>query len=186
MINSSAKGTTDILDDILTWAMTQTGVILAHKKTIILKEAVDAVVESLAGMCNEKNIRIIVEVDTAAKVYTDSDMLSTILRNLLSNAIKYSYKDSYINIHSFHKNGKTLVSIEDHGIGMTEESKEKLFKIDSKMSVRGTGGESGNGLGLITVYEFLKKMDEDITVETAPGKGSTFTFTLTDAGSCTS
>lgn len=186
MINSSAKGTTDILDDILTWAMTQTGVILAHKKTIILKEAVDAVVESLAGMCNEKNIRIIVEVDTAAKVYTDSDMLSTILRNLLSNAIKYSYKDSYINIHSFHKNGKTLVSIEDHGIGMTKESKEKLFKIDSKMSVRGTGGESGNGLGLITVYEFLKKMDEEIAVESTPGEGSIFTFTLTDARSFTS
>lgn len=184
MINSSAKGTTDILDDILTWAMTQTGVMVAQKKTIMLKEAVDAVVESLGGMCDGKNVRIIVEADPTLKVYADPDMLSTILRNLLSNAIKYSYKDSCINIHSDYKNGKALVCIEDHGIGMTTETKEKLFKIDTKMSVRGTGGENGNGLGLITVNEFLKKMDEEITVESTPGKGSTFTFTLTEAGSC--
>ncbi|MGM9747450.1 MAG: ATP-binding protein, partial [Candidatus Cryptobacteroides sp.] len=44
--------------------------------------------------------------------------------------------------------------------------------------VKGTDGERGSGLGLITVSEFLKKMDEEITVESTPGKGSTFSFTL--------
>ncbi len=178
MINSSARRTMTILEDILNWAMSESGLLVAHKQPLVLKDAVDPVVESIEGICAGKNVRIMVEVDPKIKVSADPDMLSTILRNLLSNAIKYSYKDSCVKVSSIVREGKAVVSITDYGIGMTEEIKEKLFRIDAKLSVKGTDGERGSGLGLITVYEFLKKMDEEITVESTPGKGSTFSFTL--------
>ena len=178
MINSSARRTMTILEDILNWAMSESGLLVAHKQPLVLKDAVDPVVESIEGICAGKNVRIMVEVDPKIKVSADPDMLSTILRNLLSNAIKYSYRDSCVKVSSIVRERKAVVSITDYGIGMTEEIKEKLFRIDAKLSVKGTDGERGSGLGLITVYEFLKKMDEEITVESTPGKGSTFSFTL--------
>ncbi|MGM9736586.1 MAG: two-component regulator propeller domain-containing protein [Candidatus Cryptobacteroides sp.] len=178
IINSSAKGTSEILDDILTWAMSESGVIVAQKKTVVLKDAADAAAENLAAMCGQKNVRIVVEVAPSVKVSADLDMLSTILRNLLANAVKYSQNDSCVRVGAEYKDGKAFVSVTDTGVGMTPEIMEKLFRIDAKISVRGTSGEQGHGLGLITVHEFLKKMGEDITVESAPGRGSKFSFTL--------
>lgn len=178
IINYSARGTSGILDDILTWAMTESGLIVVQKKDIVLKEAADAAAESLSGMCESKDVRIEVEVDPALKVSADEYMLSTILRNLLSNAIKYSYDGSVVKVGAICKDGKALVSVTDRGTGMKPEVRESLFRIDTKVSVKGTSGERGHGLGLITVQEFLKKMGEEITIESAPGKGSTFSFTL--------
>lgn len=178
IINHSAKGTSGILDDILTWAMTESGLIVAQKKTIDLKDAVYAAAESLSGMCESKDVRIEVEVNPALKVSADEYMLSTILRNLLSNAIKYSYNGSVVKVSASCKDRKALVSVTDRGAGMKPEIRDSLFRIDTKVSVKGTSGERGHGLGLITVNDFLKKMGEEITIESIPGEGSTFSFTL--------
>ena len=71
--------------------------------------------------------------------------------------------------------------MEDTGVGMTEEEKEKLFKVDQNFSKRGTQDEEGTGLGLILCKEFVEKHKEQIWVESEKGKGSQFCFTLPTA-----
>jgi signal transduction histidine kinase len=68
--------------------------------------------------------------------------------------------------------------VKDNGIGMNPETLKKLFTITEKVSVTGTAGESGTGLGLILCKEFVEKNNGKIRAESEPGKGSRFVFTL--------
>ena len=70
------------------------------------------------------------------------------------------------------------VSIVDEGIGISPEQMKKLFRIDEKFKSTGTAGEKGTGLGLIIVREFVEKNGGEISVKSAPGKGSVFSFTI--------
>jgi signal transduction histidine kinase len=68
--------------------------------------------------------------------------------------------------------------VEDNGVGIREQDIEKLFRIDAKVYSKGTAEESGTGLGLILCKEFVEKNSGTIRVESKPGKGSQFIFTL--------
>jgi len=105
-------------------------------------------------------------------------MLSTILRNIISNSIKFTPENGSISIEtSLHKSHVTFV-IKDTGIGMDRETVNKLFKVDEKVSMPGTNMETGSGLGLLLCKEFVDKHCGSITVDSIPGKGSTFVIKL--------
>ena len=70
------------------------------------------------------------------------------------------------------------VSVSDTGVGMSAEQIDKLFRLDSARSRKGTAGEQGSGLGLIVCRELLEKHGSDLHVESEEGKGSTFRFQL--------
>jgi two-component system sensor histidine kinase/response regulator len=70
------------------------------------------------------------------------------------------------------------ISVEDTGVGMTEEIMSKLFKIDEHVTTRGTEKEKGTGIGLILCKEFIEKHGGKIWVESKEGNGSKFKFTL--------
>ena len=71
------------------------------------------------------------------------------------------------------------VSVSDNGVGMKPETIGKLFKIDTvSKSATGTAGESGTGLGLLLCMEFIKKHSGNMKVESEPGSGSTFSFSI--------
>jgi signal transduction histidine kinase len=105
-------------------------------------------------------------------------MITTVIRNLVSNAVKYTNQDGRVLIKSKLSGAYLEVSIEDNGIGMSEEVKNKLFKLASAVSMPGTNNENGTGLGLILCREFVEKHGGNIGVESTPGKGSRFFFTL--------
>ena len=69
----------------------------------------------------------------------------------------------------------------DEGIGIPEEYMGKLFRIDEKFKSTGTAGENGTGLGLIICREFVEKNGGEITVQSKPGQGTTFSFTIPTA-----
>ena len=71
-----------------------------------------------------------------------------------------------------------IVSIKDHGVGMTQEQIDQLFKIDQGYSTLGTNNEKGTGLGLILCQEFIQKNKGEIWVESTEKVGSTFKFSL--------
>lgn len=178
VMNRAASDTADLLDDMLNWALAESGITVANKRNLVLKDAVDDAVRSLGGIFEKKNIRIENQVENDLSVMADKDMLAVILRNLIANAVKYSFEGGLVTVTSGQMDGKAIVSITDQGIGMDSLTIDKLFRIDAKISVRGTGGETGKGFGLVTVREFLDKMGEEIKVESSSGKGSRFSFTL--------
>lgn len=112
------------------------------------------------------------------RAWADSNSVHTVLRNLLSNAIKFTSTDGTITVISQAMKDKVIVAVCDTGVGMSQEALEKIFKIDSVYTTKGTANELGTGLGLILVKEFIEKNKGTLSVESQEGKGSTFTFTL--------
>jgi signal transduction histidine kinase len=108
----------------------------------------------------------------------DKNMVKTILRNLISNAIKFTNKNGSVNAGASVTVNNVEISVCDSGIGMTEETMAKLFRLDANLSTHGTENEKGTGLGLILCREFVEKHGGKIWVESEPGKGSTFKFII--------
>lgn len=178
LIRDSSKGAAKLLDDILMWALTHSGVMVPRCRELVLRDAVDAVIFLHEAYSVKRGIAIVNAVDPSVKVFTDADMLSVILRNLVGNALKYSRPDGRVTISAVQCGHKVEVSVEDEGAGMTDEQLGKLFRLDAKLCTPGTDGKKGNGFGLICVHEFLEKLGEEIRVTSSPGAGSCFCFTV--------
>lgn len=178
IIDETSGQTKMLLDNLLLWELSQQEILLPNYKKTELSKVTDTVMQTCLLTANKKNIRLINRIPPGIWVLTDSNMLETILRNLTGNAIKYSYPDSQIEINSQQDNNKIVVMVTDHGIGISEENQSNLFRPENKLQTKGTSQEQGNGLGLIIVQELLSKMGETIQVNSSPGRGSIFTFTL--------
>ncbi|NJK86274.1 MAG: hypothetical protein HC906_10180 [Bacteroidales bacterium] len=104
------------------------------------------------------------------------------MRNLIANAIKFSHPESeiYINAQKEVNLGYEYIriSVIDKGIGISPEDLEKLFNPESHFSSYGTSNEKGSGLGLKICKEFIEINKGEISVESNPGEGSVFSFTL--------
>ncbi len=110
--------------------------------------------------------------------YGDRDMINSVVRNLMTNAVKFTDRGRKVEVRVDSIGGLLQVNIVDEGIGIPGEYINKLFKIDEKYKAIGTAGEKGTGLGLIICREFVEKNGGEISVQSIPGIGSTFSFTL--------
>jgi two-component system sensor histidine kinase/response regulator len=110
-------------------------------------------------------------------------MINTVLRNLLSNAVKYTCKNGNITVRISDKKHEIIVAVRDTGIGISKEKTETLFRIENSLSLPGTEKEQGTGLGLKLCKEFTEMMGGRIWVESEPGEGSEFYFTIPVSGS---
>jgi len=127
---------------------------------------------------NEKNLSIRVHIPPGLQVMADKNALMSILRNLISNAIKFTYPKGNIQIEAVPNKDTVQVQVIDSGKGIPQGDQNKLFKIDSNFSTKGTANEQGTGLGLILSKELVHKCGGDIWAESKVEKGSSFIFTL--------
>lgn len=174
-IHNSSEKTYKLLDNLLSWARTQTNNIPIKPVKFDMK----AVLDENISISNHKlkGIEIIKEYDSMM-VYADIDMVHTIIRNLISNAVKYTPRGGRIIIQGKQEETFVKVSVIDNGVGIPAQKLPVLFQIDKAFSTKGTEKESGTGLGLILCTEFVAKNNGDIAVESEEGKGSKFTVTL--------
>ncbi|MBV5334323.1 MAG: HAMP domain-containing histidine kinase, partial [Sulfuricurvum sp.] len=134
--------------------------------------------ELLNAPAQQKSISIYSEIPVNLSVFADKAMISTILRNLISNAIKFTETGGKIIISTEQVPNELVVSVLDNGVGIKKESIGKLFRIDENYSTLGTQNEKGTGLGLLLCKEFIDKHGGRIGVESEPGKGSRFFFSI--------
>ncbi|XDD48601.1 ATP-binding protein (plasmid) [Leptospira sp. WS39.C2] len=168
-----------LLENLLTWARSQTEEISFMPETISVYGMVETVISYVTFMIQNKEIQIQNSVDREVTAFADEKMLETILRNLISNAIKYSHIGGKVIIKSESNVNLVTISVEDFGTGISEEIRNNLFRIDSKQkSMPGTLGERGTALGLILCKEFIEKNGGNINVKSEVGVGSKFYFTL--------
>jgi signal transduction histidine kinase len=100
-----------------------------------------------------------------------------VVRNLLSNAAKYSHEGTKIKLQ-LSANGVARVAVSDEGIGINEEDQARLFSRFVRIETKSTEGIAGTGLGLWLSREIARMHDGDLTVESTPGRGSTFTLQI--------
>ncbi len=178
-IYKGAKHAFNLLENLLVWSRSQTNKIQINPTILNLSIVINNVIDYEANRAEEKKILILSKVKDSIQVYTDIDMLNTVIRNLISNAIKFSNISGEITITAIKLDKFVKISISDNGIGIKPEAIKKLFRIDnSNNSTKGTNGETGTGLGLILCKEFVEKNGGKIWAESEVNKGSTFSFTI--------
>ena len=178
ILNSSAKQTFQLLENLLDWAKMQQGSFPFEPEKILLNDIIKNEIEGLKNNSDQKKIMLVEDLTVDYYVIADEKMLSNIIRNLISNSIKFTSENGKININASLKDNQVEVSVSDTGIGIKKENIEKLFKIETNITTRGTENEKGSGLGLLLCKEFVEKHEGRIWVESKVGKGSIFYFTL--------
>lgn len=178
ILNSSAKNTLILLDNLLNWAKSQTGQLNYIPKKIFISNVILEIIALNKLHAETKKIYIVYSSSTEIEVYADENMLRTVLRNLISNAIKFTNIGGKIHIYTTLKQEHVEISIADNGIGINKEKSKMLFEIISNTTTVGTANENGSGLGLVLCKEFVNKNGGEIWVESEEGKGSDFKFTL--------
>ena len=178
IVNNSAKGAFNLLNDILLWTRSQSGAIPFKPKIFNLKSSIEEVTEFLKPNANTKNITINIDESDKTVVFADVDMLNTILRNLISNAIKFTDSGGIVNISSERTESDILVTISDNGIGIAPNILPRLFDTTKLYSTRGTANEKGTGFGLMLCKKFVEEHGGEIWAESELSKGSKFKFTL--------
>ena len=174
----SANNTFDLLEGLLQWARVKTGRIKYEPVELNLNRVLAKTKMLYNSIGTKKGISLTIDVDDRISVFADLNMLETILRNLISNAIKFSSSEDKIHISAKEENNFVKISVADTGIGMSKEITDKLFQVGFNVTTAGTENETGSGLGLILCKEFIDLNKGEISVESEPGKGSTFSFTL--------
>lgn len=167
-----------LLQNLLEWSKSQTGNLNFSPAVVEYQRVLDNSLSVLRSLADQKGIQIKTENDPDLKIFADPIMIETVLRNLINNAIKFTPPGGNIEVSAREADGQILISVADTGIGISQEETQNLFRIDSKVKRKGTENEDGSGLGLILCHEFVNKHNGRIWVESTPGKGSEFIFTI--------
>lgn len=180
IINDAARGTNILLQNLLDWARTQTGQLEVCKEKFNLTDIIEENIQLLSLSADKKGLKLSNNFDEQAIVYADKSMISTVIRNLISNAIKFT-SEGEITLMIYRDENHFQISVSDTGKGISPEIQEKIFKMDSSFTTKGTSQESGTGLGLLLCKEFVERNDGTIWVKSEIEKGSSFQFTVPKA-----
>ena len=180
-MKTSATNIYSLLENLLEWSRLRRGVMDFIPEKINLKKKIEECIAVLSESARKKVIEILISIPEVIDVLADSHMFDTVIRNLISNAIKFTPVGGKVTLTAGYIEDHTVeIKISDSGIGMTPELKDKLFLLNEKTSRKGTEGEPSTGLGLLLCKEFIEKHNGKIRVESEVGKGSTFSFTISN------
>jgi len=182
IIQHSAQNAMDLLLNLLEWSRTQTGRTEFNPEYVDSVSLINETVALLNDLAQQKSISIVKEIPHDAPVFADRYMISSVLRNLISNAIKFTHPGGQIIISARQEAKKLQIEVTDNGVGISETSQDKLFRIEESYSTLGTLNEKGTGLGLVLCKEFVEKHLGELWVESEEGKGSRFIFTIPKTG----
>ncbi|MBS1934212.1 MAG: HAMP domain-containing histidine kinase, partial [Bacteroidetes bacterium] len=127
----------------------------------------------LQSKADEKNQQLEMHVEEA-QAWVNRQKIWRVFSNLINNAIKFSYPGTVINITLEKKGPKILISIRDHGIGIPEDLKDKIFNVSEKATRHGTAGEQSYGLGLSICEKIIAEHKGKLWFESTEGEGSVF------------
>jgi signal transduction histidine kinase len=179
-ISKHVSDTSTLLENLLFWSKSQLQGEVINTSNFQLKESVQTQIQLLDKKARDKGISIMNKLSESIFVKADYEMISLVIRNLISNAIKFSNNKDQITIRAESQETKTIVCISDTGVGMNKETLDTLFELNVQ-SKQGTQQEKGTGLGLKLCKDFIEKNKGNIWVESHPGEGSKFYFTLINA-----
>lgn len=178
-LDKSLKNLFLLLENLLEWSRSQIGNMEFHPELFDLSDLLLQNQELLETQAKNKNIALQTRINGEnIQINAHKHSVNTVVRNLISNAIKFTAPGGKIQVNAMERESQVVVSISDTGVGMSKQILEKLFRLDTKHSTKGTADEKGTGLGLLLCKDFIEKNGGKIWVESEPGKGSVFYFTF--------
>jgi signal transduction histidine kinase len=169
-----------LINDILDLSKIEAGRVELHLETFRLKPMIEDVAKTIEPMATKNGNRVLIDCPAdLGTIHADQTRFRQSLLNLASNANKFTEKGTItIAVRQGQENGRDWITltVADTGIGMTPEQMGKLFQEFSQASSSTASKYGGTGLGLVISRRFCQMMGGDITVESEPGRGSTFTI----------
>ncbi|MBK6345923.1 MAG: PAS domain S-box protein [Bacteroidales bacterium] len=183
VIRSLSRNTFNLLEKLLQWSRLQTGRMEFNPVNLDFQDQVEPILNLLSANARGKSIELTGNIEKGLTISGDQNMIHAVIRNLTSNAIKFTPENGSVEITARSIPGNLAeIAVSDTGIGIDPCNIKKLFRVETQHSTKGTRGETGTGLGLILCKEFIERNGGSIRVESEPGKGSRFIFTLPLAG----
>lgn len=185
-IKSSGKTLLSLINDILDVSKIEAGKLEIIPVQYELSSVINDLVNMISVKARDKNIAFLLNIDSNIPhlLYGDEIRIKQCALNILSNAVKYTPSGSVtFNVSSTKVDNKDetklLFTITDTGIGIKEEDMEKLFMPFERMDEKRNRNIEGTGLGISIVQNLLNMMGTSLSVKSEYGKGSTFSFEIT-------
>ncbi|WP_420317028.1 ATP-binding protein [Ekhidna sp.] len=179
-ISDTTKKLNELLDNLLSWALLQNGMIPYDPQKVDIKQAVEITFDLMKPLAELKGVELQNQIQSESYVYADEKAVHTILRNLISNALKFTESGGAVVVDLEENENQARILINDSGTGISAEQLPEIFALENE-SKHGTQGEKGTGLGLILCKELVELNRGNISVESTLGEGSTFAFNLPKA-----
>ena len=180
IVLTETKRMASMVNDLLDLARIESGKSVLKLEVFDINELIRRILITFEARIYERKMDV--EIRFAQEqfyVEADSTQISQVIRNLIDNAIKYSPENSKLRIATYAMRKEAYISIQDFGQGIPEEDVPRVFDRFYKVEKAHTPSkQSGTGLGLSIVKRIIDQHGQKITLKSARGKGSTFTFTL--------
>jgi signal transduction histidine kinase len=178
-IVSECERLSRLVDGVLLFSKAEQGKKTYRLRQVEPSEIVGDAVRALEHPLEQQGFRLKVDVqESLPPVQAERDTLEQALLNLLSNAMKFSGDARDIELSAFRRNGDVVFQVRDYGIGIAQEEHSRIFEKFYRVPVRENQLIPGTGLGLALVAQIAKAHGGRVTVESASGKGSTFSIIL--------
>ena len=175
LTHRQTKKNFNLLEDLLSWAKAQQNMVVYNKNIIRCNDIIESVIDLLRFQAGNKGIHFnFSRQDDNAGMEADIKTVKTALRNILSNAIKFGPRNSTVDISVSRDNDFVTIHVTDHGSGMSPEKIEEIMTNDIITSGMGTEGETGTGMGLKLVREYIR------------GNNGQLNITSSESGTCIS
>lgn len=170
-----------LINQVLDLAKLEAGAAEWNTTEVDLHALITEAVRASSGMAEEKGVRILTRIDAGSPlfVWVDQDRLMQVMLNLLSNAIKFSPEGrGEVCISTERRDDWLVVHVADNGVGIRPEDQKVIFDKFRQGGDRRMGKPQGTGLGLPISAQIIAHFGGKLWVESEPGKGATFSFTL--------
>ena len=171
---------TFLIEDLLTLSRLESGQLAINYDTVPLRGHVAEVFDDFRRKAEERGVQLINDVPSGLRARADSDRLDQVLSNLIDNAIKYGRPGGSVHIEGREVPGSDFVemAVADDGPGIPTEAAERVFERFYRVDTARSREQGGTGLGLSIVKHIIQAHGGEVRLETAPGKGAAFRFTL--------
>jgi signal transduction histidine kinase len=173
LITKSLNRMNGLVAKILEIKVLESSSLKTNNSNVDLKQVAEQVISALKIQSDNKNIRIVADLDEVV-ASLDRSLMVQIIDNLLSNAIKFSNHNTRVHITLKEAHQNIRLEIDDEGPGIMEEDKPLLFQKFRKLNARPTDGESSTGLGLSIVKKYVEAMKGKVWCESEFGQGAKF------------
>ena len=167
-----------LINEILDLSKIEAGRLELKRQTFDVRAAIEEAVTTVRPQIDAKQIHLELSLNLKVSIHADPLRFKQILLNLLSNAVKFTPQDRYIGVTAALNDGFVEISVQDTGIGIAAEEHEAIFDKFRQVSATTRGVREGTGLGLAITKELVEQHGGAITLQSEPGKGSRFTFTV--------
>jgi signal transduction histidine kinase len=178
IVNESER-LTRLLNNVLDFSKIERGKKEYRRTANDLADIVNATAQAMQYPLEQQQFTLNVDVQEGLPPATvDRDAIEQAILNLLANAMKYSGESRNIDLRLRRADGKAVIEVADHGVGIDLEEQPKIFEQFYRVPTKDNEGVPGTGLGLTLVRHIAEGHDGSVTVESAPGRGSTFAIRL--------